>query len=149
MVCFRLPPGSATILRTVKGFETFDESIRCLQCIKPGTGTKDAPRAFSMKLRSKTLAFGLKSTSFYPDFKIKPNLLTAKHVDDINMAGTEKDIDEYTRVVEKEFGKCKLNKHQFTNCGVRYTMNSNHDVICDQDEYIKTLRPIVHPELTG
>ena len=28
-------------------------------------------------------------------------------------------------------------------------MNSNHDVICDLDEYIKTSRPIVHPELTG
>ena len=28
-------------------------------------------------------------------------------------------------------------------------MNSNHDVICDQDEYAKNLRPIVHPELTG
>ena len=65
------------------------------------------------------------------------------------MAGTEKDIDEYTRLVEKEIGKCKLTKHQFTNCGVRYTMNSNHDVICDQDEYINTFRLIVHPELTG
>ena len=28
-------------------------------------------------------------------------------------------------------------------------MNSNHDVVCDQDEYSKTLRPIVHPGLTG
>ena len=28
-------------------------------------------------------------------------------------------------------------------------MNSNHDVVCDQDEYIKTLRPIMHPETTG
>ena len=65
------------------------------------------------------------------------------------MAGTEKDIDEYTRVVEKGFGKFKPSKHQFTNCGVRCTMTSNHDIVCDQDEYIKTLRPIVHPELTG
>ena len=28
-------------------------------------------------------------------------------------------------------------------------MTSNHDIVCDQDEYIKTLRPIVHPGLTG
>ena len=50
LVCFTLPPGSAQILRQVKGFENYDESKHCLQCIKPGTGTKDAPRAFSLKL---------------------------------------------------------------------------------------------------
>ena len=46
MVCFKLLPRSATVLRRFKGFEDFDESIHCLKCIKPGTGTKDAPRAF-------------------------------------------------------------------------------------------------------
>ena len=65
------------------------------------------------------------------------------------MAGREREIDTYTTEVEKVFGKCKLNKHQFTNCGVRYTMQDNHDVTTDQDEYIKTLRPIVSSELTG
>ena len=44
-VCFRLPPGSAEILRTLPGFEDYDEARHCLQCVKPGTGTKDAPRA--------------------------------------------------------------------------------------------------------
>lgn len=53
-VCFRLPPGSAQVLRQLPGFEDYDESRRCLQCIKPGTGTKDAPRAFSLKLREAT-----------------------------------------------------------------------------------------------
>ena len=36
----------------------------------------------------------------------------------------------------------------FTNCGVRYSKTAQ-DVSMDQDEYIKTLRPIQHPELTG
>jgi len=65
------------------------------------------------------------------------------------MTGTEKEIDHYTQQVEKIFGKCKLNKHQFTNCGVQYTKMPNGDVVLDQDAYIKTLRPIVHEELTG
>ena len=82
-------------------------------------------------------------------FEIKKDLLTAKHVDDINMAGTEANIDGYAAEVEKVFGKCKLDKNQFTNCGVRYTLNSQHDVVMDQDEYIKTMRPIVSAELTG
>eukprot|EP00959_Pyramimonas_sp_CCMP1952_P124137 2595722-Pyramimonas_sp.AAC.1 len=54
-VCFPLPPGgSATVLRTLPGFEHYDESKHCLQCLDPGTGTKDAPRAFSLKLRRTT-----------------------------------------------------------------------------------------------
>merc|ERR1712039_736760 len=49
-VCFTLPPGSATVLRTLPGFAHYDESKHCLRCLKPGTGTKDAPRPFSLKL---------------------------------------------------------------------------------------------------
>ena len=84
IVCFTLPPGSAALLRQIPGFEHFDETKHCLQCTKPGTGTKDAPRAFSMKLRKTTRAIGLQSTSFDLEFEVKKDLLTAKHVDDIN-----------------------------------------------------------------
>jgi len=149
VVCFKLPPGSASILRKFPGFEDFDETIHCLQCIKPGTGTKDAPRAFSLKLRKVTSRVGLKSTSYDTEFEIQPGLLTAKHVDDISMTGTEGKIDSYTKAVEDVFGKCKLNKKQYTNCGVRYTQLENGDIVMDQDEYIATMRPIQTPELTG
>eukprot|EP00959_Pyramimonas_sp_CCMP1952_P004540 94816-Pyramimonas_sp.AAC.1 len=50
MECFALPPGSAQVLRTLPGFSSYDDSRHCLRCFKPGTGTKDAPRAFSLKL---------------------------------------------------------------------------------------------------
>ena len=148
-VCFRLPPGSAAHLRKFPGFENYDESIHCLQCVKPGTGTKDAPRAFSLKLRKTTQNIGLKPTAFDPEFEVMKDLITAKHVDDVNMAGTERQIDMYTKEVEKIFGKCKLNKRQFTNCGVQHTCLDDLDVILDQDVYITTMRPIVHSELTG
>ena len=65
------------------------------------------------------------------------------------MAGTEKAIDDYVIAVERIFGKCKMNKNQLTNCGVQYTLTPEHHVELDQDAYIKTLRPIVHPEPTG
>ena len=148
-VCFKLPPGSAELLRTIPGFEHYDELIHCLQCIKPGTGTKDAPRAFSLKLRRTTTRIGLQPTSFDAEFEIKRDLRTAKHVDDVNMTGTDQQIDTYVDAVEQVFGKCKVHKHQFTNCGVRHTKDSNGNVILDQDEYIKTLRPITSSELTG
>ncbi len=149
VVCFTLPPGSAKLLRSFPGFEDYDEAKHCLQCLKPGTGTKDAPRAFSLKLRDTTRRIGLKPTSYDPEFEIDPQLCAAKHVDDINMAGKEQKIDDYVKRVEQVFGKCKLNKHTFTNCGIRYLKDKDGSVIMDQDDYIKTLRPIVHPELTG
>eukprot|EP00959_Pyramimonas_sp_CCMP1952_P080098 1674536-Pyramimonas_sp.AAC.1 len=64
VVCFTLPPGPATVLRTLPGFERYDDSKHWLQCLKPGTGTKDAPRAFSLKLRRTTRGFGLRPTSY-------------------------------------------------------------------------------------
>ena len=71
IVCFTLPPGSASILRSFPGFEAFDESKHCLRCLKPGTGTKDAPRAFSLKLRKATRDFGLKSVSYDPECEVR------------------------------------------------------------------------------
>ena len=65
------------------------------------------------------------------------------------MTGVEHAIDRYTKHVEDIFGKCKVHKHEFTNCGVRHKKHPNGDVTLDQDEYSKTLRPIVTPELTG
>eukprot|EP00959_Pyramimonas_sp_CCMP1952_P295215 6174320-Pyramimonas_sp.AAC.1 len=65
------------------------------------------------------------------------------------MTGLEKNVDDYVQRVEKVLGKCKLNKHSYTNCAVRYARNEQGDAIMDQDEYIEQLRPITHPELTG
>ena len=98
-VFFTLPPGSATVLRQFPGFQDYDESKHCLQCIKPGTGTKDAPRAFSMKLNQVTKRHGLQSTSYDPELEFTKTLRTAKHVDDINMTGTERSINEYIKLV--------------------------------------------------
>eukprot|EP00959_Pyramimonas_sp_CCMP1952_P331529 6942480-Pyramimonas_sp.AAC.2 len=58
--CIALPHGSATALRTLPRFEYYDEPKHCLQCLKPGAGTKDAPRAFSLKLRRTTRGSGLR-----------------------------------------------------------------------------------------
>eukprot|EP00959_Pyramimonas_sp_CCMP1952_P314785 6589438-Pyramimonas_sp.AAC.1 len=139
-VCFTLPPVSATALRALPGFESHDESKHCLQCLKLGTGTKDAPRAFSLKLRRTTRGFGLRPTSYDEEIETSTNLITAKHVDDINMAGTGDTIGKHVMSnVEDIFGKCKLNKLTCTNCAVRYTKDEDGNVTLDQDEYIKQL----------
>eukprot|EP00959_Pyramimonas_sp_CCMP1952_P017805 377737-Pyramimonas_sp.AAC.1 len=76
-VCFTLPPGSATALRALPGFENYDESKHC---------TKDAPRAFSLKLWRTTRGFVLRPTSYDEEFETSSYLLMDIHVDDINMA---------------------------------------------------------------
>ena len=63
------------------------------------------------------------------------------------MAGLEKNIDTCKTEVDRSFGSTKIHKHEYTNCGVRSIMDKDHNVTLDQDEYIKTLRPIVSPEL--
>eukprot|EP00959_Pyramimonas_sp_CCMP1952_P375371 7862017-Pyramimonas_sp.AAC.1 len=128
-VCFTLPPGSATVLRALPGFENNDESNHCLQRTTSG--------------------FGLLPTSYDEGFETSTNLLTAKHVDDINMACTEVTIDKYVKRVEDMFGKCKLNQHTYTSCAVRYTKDEDGNVTLDQDDNIKQLCFIQHPELTG
>eukprot|EP00959_Pyramimonas_sp_CCMP1952_P067181 1402269-Pyramimonas_sp.AAC.1 len=147
MVRFILTPGSATVLRSRPGFELCDESKHSLQCLKPGTCTKDATRAFSLELRKVTRDFGLRPTSYDEEYKTSSNLLTAKHLGDINMAGTEDTIDKHDKCVEDTFGKCKLSKLTYTNCVVRHTKGEDGNVTLDQDECIKQLRPIQHPEL--
>eukprot|EP00959_Pyramimonas_sp_CCMP1952_P413109 8656665-Pyramimonas_sp.AAC.1 len=94
VVRFTLTPGPASLLRSLPGFEHQGASKRCLQCLKPGTGTKDAPRAFSLKLRKTTRGFGLRPTSYDEEFETSSTLLTARHADDINMAGAEDIIDK-------------------------------------------------------
>eukprot|EP00959_Pyramimonas_sp_CCMP1952_P331528 6942480-Pyramimonas_sp.AAC.1 len=65
------------------------------------------------------------------------------------MAITEDTIAKSVKCVEDAFGECNLSKHTCTNCAVRYTKDEDGNVTLDQDEYIKQLRPIQHPELTG
>lgn len=73
IVHFTPPPGSAPILRLLPEFQDFDERYHVLKCLKPGTGCKDAPRAFSMKLASVTrhAKVGLKPLSADPECEVK------------------------------------------------------------------------------
>ena len=66
-VCFDVPRGSLATLRKLPGYEDFVLSKETLRCIKPGTGLKDAPQAFSMKLTRVLESCGLKPVSIDPE----------------------------------------------------------------------------------
>ena len=78
-----------------------------------------------------------------------PNLLTAKHVDDVNMAGISDAVDKCVKCAEDAFGACKLNVRASANCAVRCALADDGGVTLDQDEDMKHFRPMQRPELAG
>jgi hypothetical protein len=48
-VNFYLPARSSVLLKQVDGFQNFNPQLEVLHCDKPGTGSVDAPRCFSLK----------------------------------------------------------------------------------------------------
>jgi hypothetical protein len=148
----------ALMLKQIPGYESYDERIHCLECDKPGTGSKDAPRAFSIKLASVTRSkqVGLVPTTFDSELEVKHRmvqgkpklvLMIAKHVDDIKVTGEPDEVKLLMNELEKVFGKLAVTKNEFTNCGVHHKRYPDGSITLDQNEYIKALIPIKHPEL--
>ena len=159
-VCFTLPRGMAELIRQIPGYETYDEKIHCLECDKPGTGSKDAPRAFSIKLATVTRnpRVGLVPTTFDSELEVKHRmvngkpklvLMIAKHVDDIKVTGEPEEVAILMKELEHVFGKLTVSKNEFTNCGVHHTRHPDGSITLDQNEYISALIPIKHPELSN
>ena len=111
-VNFEITEEVAKILRRFPGYEKFDRRLHVLRNKKPGTGTKDAPRCFAIKLRRATHdEFGAKSTTHDPQLIVKHEtgaltLIGTIHVDDIKIAwGDDKVFDLLIKALEKIFGK--------------------------------------------
>ena len=74
-------------------------------------------------------------------------MMMTKHVDDLKIAGTRKDITWVVDQLQKTFGTLKLEWNQFVNCGVQHIHTvAAHEITLDQ-EYIAALKPIVHEDL--
>jgi hypothetical protein len=152
-VNFTLPPGLDTLecLRKLPGFEKFDPRMEVLHNDKPGTGSVDAPRAFSLKLAQVTQnVLDMQPTTTDEELVLKHNRQTgaleavmSKHVDDLKITGSKETIAEIISELEKVFGSIKLEWHTFTNCGVRHVQDpTTNEVTLDQNEYIAALKPI-------
>ena len=133
VVHFTIPPGSAQFLRMVPGYENYDERFHVLRCLRPGTGCKDAPRAFSMKLSKVTRlpTVGLQPLSSDPECKVKHRhgrlvLILVKHVDDVKIAGEE--------ALEQTFGRSDRNNNKFTCVVIHHTRSPDRTITLDQHE---------------
>ena len=129
-VNFYLPQYNIPQLRQVPGFESFNPSTEVLHCDKPGTGSVDAPRCFSIKLNKVTLKAGLTNSNQDSElcylFKLnsagKRILMFAmtKHVDDLKFTGELPEINKVMHIIQEVFGEMKVIWGDFTNCGVRH-----------------------------
>ena len=93
---FYLPASSISLLKRVPGFENFDPQTEVLHCDKPGTGLTDAPRAFSIKLKTVTdEKCHMQASLVDPEMCVKHKAtqqliaMLTKHVDDIKMTGED------------------------------------------------------------
>ena len=128
---------------------------------KPGTGCKDAPKCFAIKLAQATNdRFGA-SPSLIDDQLImrrtagptdrgELDFIGSKHVDDIKVGAEDEVRDEFVAAFEQVFGRGEIDVTavNFTNCGLRHIRVADGYTV-DQTEYLLALKPIVHADLTG
>jgi len=156
-VNFFLPSYNIPQLQQVPGFEGFDPNSEVLHCDKPGTGSVDAPRCFSLKLSKVTTECDLVPSNVdqelcYLHDKDSGELVAimAKHVDDLKIAGIKEIVLKILGVIEKVFGPMKVLWHNFTNCGVRHIQDpQTYEASLDQTEYISGMRTIAADTYRG
>ena len=149
-IAFTIPKGTAKHLRCVPGYEQFDENKHVLACLKPGTGCRDAPRAFSLRLMKLLRQFGMQSTLYDNQlmllFKAETLVLVISiHVDDIKFTGVRKEVDKLMQLLEATFGKLTAQYDKFTNCGTTHERQADGSIEMHQDEYISAFKTI-HPK---
>ena len=152
-VSFELSGQPIFCLRQLPGFSDFNPASEVLRCTKPGTGCKDAPRAFNLKLKRVTAAFGFKPSIMDSELELWHNskgelsMLLLKHVDDLKISGHKDDIEKLIQHLAKEFGKLDLEYHNFTFCGVRHRQNPDGSIFLDQMSFISAIREMqLQPE---
>ena len=156
-VNFYLPAYNISMLRTIKGFETFDPNTEVLHCLKPGTGCTDAPRCFSMKLATVTQGkCNMQPCSvdgelcYLHDSKGDLLAMMAKHVDDLKMAGSRENIIWILQQIEQVFGKLKIEWNNFKNCGIAHKQDvTDKSVTLDQNDYVQGIKLVEPSDLTG
>eukprot|EP00971_Amphidinium_carterae_P298645 5933160-Amphidinium_carterae.2 len=146
-VCFEVPPGTVAILRRIHGYETFDPKTEVLGLLKPGNGLRDAPRAFSVKLRKRTREFGWVSSTVDPELELlwdsKRSLvgLLCKHVDDIKIASPREVREQFKKHLYEVFGELDEEIENFTNCGVQHQRDpKTRAITLNQTKFIMAIK---------
>ena len=155
-VSFEMIGEAVVCLRTLNGFQGFNPQLEVLKCLKPGTGCKDAPRAFNEKLRQVTTKYGFRSSYadseleylLGPDGQIR--MLITKHVDDLKLCGAKEDIKDFVQHLSKTFGPISIDFNKFIFCGVLHEQDTRTgEISLSQQKFISAIRPMPIPSTTA
>ena len=133
-VCFTVPPATAAELRKIPGFENFNEKTEVLKCTKPGTGLRDAPKCFSMKLRRVTVdECGFTPLALEGELEVLYEkqggarayltCILVKHVDDLKIAGEPHAVKRLMDALERTFEKLEVERGRFVHCGIHHVQD--------------------------
>ena len=152
-VSFELTGEGLRCLQALPEFKGFNPFKEVLHCLKPGTGCRDAPKCFSLKLRQVTHAFGMVCSIVDPEMELLLDrdgrtLLMAivKHVDDLKMIGPRKLIEQFVAHVSHVFGKMEVEWSEFTFCGVHHKQLEDGSVQMNQAKFLASCKTITHPQ---
>ena len=161
-VNFELGADAVAVLRQCPGYSDFNPATEVLHMEKPGTGCKEAPRCFGLKLKRADDKFGAKPLTHDNQCIVRHggpqnelDFVATKHVDDVKAACSPATLQAFIAVLESVFGKGELDitLENFTNCGVRHIRLTDSDkqvgYSMDQEEYIDALKTIDDPSLVG
>lgn len=142
-VSFEVCPKTAHVVKQLPGFQDFSPSVEVLHCLKPGTGCRDAPRAFSIQLRKATRSFGLVSSLvdseleyLWVDGELK--MMVLKHVDDLKIGGNPDMIKKFVAHLAEKFGKLQIHWNDFVFCGIQHTQN----------KFLGSIKPMLQQEIS-
>ncbi|CAE7363144.1 RE1 [Symbiodinium sp. KB8] len=149
-VSFELSGEGLACLKMLPEFASFNPRTEALHCLKPGTGCRDAPRAFSMKLRQVTERFGFKSPSVDSELELLHQagelvMAIIKHVDDLKMIGPRRLIEDFVKHLSSTFGRMDIEWHVFTFCGIQHRQAADGSISLDQNKFLAACKPITQP----
>ena len=152
-VSFEVCPKTAHVVRQLPGYQDFSPSLEVLHCLKPGTGCRDAPRAFSIQLRKATRSFGLVSSLvdseleyLWEDGELK--LMVLKHVDDLKIGGNPDMIKKFVAHLAEKFGKLQIQWNEFVFCGIQHKQDlTSHEITRDQTKFVGSIKPMLQQEI--
>ena len=148
-VCSRTVP----LVQKLPGFHDWNPIEEVLHCLKPGTGCRDAPRAFSMQFRKATKAFGLVSSLIDSELELMYKdgqlcMMILKHVDDIKLVGSKEIIEALVQHLSRTFGKLTIEWHEFTFCGIKHVQDPHSkEITLDQTSFLQAIKPMSQPEV--
>ena len=148
-VCSRTVP----LVQKLPGFHDWNPIEEVLHCLKPGTGCRDAPRAFSMQFRKATKAFGLASSLIDSELELMYKddqlcMMILKHVDDVKLVGPKELIEALVQHLSRTFGKLTIEWHEFTFCGIKHVQDpDSKEITLDQTLFLQAIKPMSQPEV--